>query len=364
MPQMYIETVTVGARKAFGEVYGTVSESPEFDAKLTCTNLRKAMEGPGTDKKAIIAALVGINNKQRQELSYTYNELFGRNLVQDLKSELSGNLEKVIFALLRPKELYDAIELRAAMKGLGTDEDCLIEILASRNNEQIAHIKKVYKEDLSQEGRDLEKDLESETSSHLKHLLKRLVQGNRDESDKSNMYEAKICTQLLQEAGVARWGTDESTFINILCTESFPQLQLISQDYQSRTGKSLKSAIEEEFSGDVKNGLLAILQCSTDRTGYFVDRLHKAMKGLGTDDSTLIRILTSRSEIDLKTIKKSFKEKYGKSLTKWVKDDTSGDYRDCLLALIKRPSDRPAIDQPGTCLPGSGALIRQTSLIH
>lgn len=334
MPQqIYIVTVTVGALKAFGEVYGTVSESPEFDAKLTSTNLRKAMEGVGADKKAIIAALMDINNKQRQELKAAYNELFGRNLVKDLKSELSGNLEKVVLALLTPKELYDATELRSAMKGLGTDEDCLIEILASRNNEEIAHIKKVYKENL---GRDLEKDLESETSSHLKHLLKCLVRGHRDESDKSNMYGATISTRLLQEAGVARWGTDESTFINIICTASFPQLKLISQEYQSLTGKSLQSAIEEEFSGDIKNGLLAILQCSTDRTGYFVDRLHKAMKGLGTDDSTLIRILTSRSEIDLKTIKNSFKEKYGKSLAKWVKEDTSGDYRDCLLALIKQ----------------------------
>lgn len=36
-------------------------------------------------------------------------------------------------------------------QGLGTDEDTLIEILASRNNREILDIKKVYKEGESQQ---------------------------------------------------------------------------------------------------------------------------------------------------------------------------------------------------------------------
>ena len=35
---------------------------------------------------------------------------------------------------------------------------------------------------------------------------------------------------------------------------------------------------------------------------YFAKRVNKAIKGVGTDDKTLIRVLVSRSELDLKYI--------------------------------------------------------------
>ena len=36
-----------------------------------------------------------------------------------------------------------------------------------------------------------------------------------------------------------------------------------------------------------------------NRPEYFADKLHQAMKGAGTQDSTLIRIIVSRSEVIL-----------------------------------------------------------------
>lgn len=79
---------------------------------------------------------------------------------------------------------------------------------------------------------------------------------------------------------------------------------------------------------------LPTVKCVKSKIGYFAERLFKSMHGLGTTDRTLIRIIVSRSEIDLGDIKKTFDERYDKSLEQWIHGDTSGDYRRALLSIV------------------------------
>jgi annexin A7/11 len=61
------------------------------------------------------------------------------------------------------------------------------------------------------------------------------------------------------------------------------------------------------------------------------------MKGMGTDDSTLIRIIVSRSELDLANIKKEYQLTYSRTLFHAVQSETSGDYKSAMMALIGDP---------------------------
>lgn len=85
------------------------------------------------------------------------------------------------------------------------------------------------------------------------------------------------------------------------------------------TGHGLDRAIKNEFSGDIMDGLIAILQCTTNKAEFFASRLHKSMAGIGTNDNQLIRLVVTRCEIDLNDIKVAFERLYGKSLRSWIK---------------------------------------------
>jgi Annexin len=69
---------------------------------------------------------------------------FKQDLIADLKSELGGNFENVIIGLMLPTEEYCAKQLHKAMKGAGTNEDVLVEILCSRPYDEIVKIATAY----------------------------------------------------------------------------------------------------------------------------------------------------------------------------------------------------------------------------
>lgn len=67
-----------------------------------------------------------------------------QNIIEDLKSELGGKFEDLIIALMTPPADYLCKQLNKAMKGLGTNEHCLVEILCSHDNAAIHDIVEAY----------------------------------------------------------------------------------------------------------------------------------------------------------------------------------------------------------------------------
>lgn len=108
-----------------------------------------------------------------ERLTYSYVTLFHyQDLIEDLKYELTGKFERLIVSLMRTpayldaKEIHDAVKVwpfpscqillyhasdcsilaLLCFKGVGTNEKCLIEILASRNNKQTQDMVEAYKD--------------------------------------------------------------------------------------------------------------------------------------------------------------------------------------------------------------------------
>ncbi|KAK4875051.1 hypothetical protein RN001_011473 [Aquatica leii] len=309
----------------------TVLPAEPFDPRADAEILRKAMKGFGTDEKAIINVLARRTNSQRLEIAVQFKTMYGKDLIKDLKSELSGRFEDLIVALMTPLPQYYARELYNALSGLGTDEDCLIEVLCTLSNHEIMTIRTAYQTTF---GSSLERDLRGDTGGHFKRLMTSLCSAARDESGVINQGQAAADAQQLLNAGVLQWGTDESLFNMILCTRNYNQLQLIFDEYQRIAGHDIEQAIKGEFSGDIQQGLLAIVRAVRNLPGFFAKRLYQSMVGMGTNDGQLIRIIVTRSEIDMGEIKQHYAAMYGKDLAAAIADDVSGDYKKCLLALI------------------------------
>ncbi|XP_044030521.1 annexin A1-like [Siniperca chuatsi] len=310
--------------------YGTVNPYPNFSASNDSSLLQSGIKSKGVDEDVIISILVKRSNEQRQKIKAVYEASTGAKLDKALKSALRSDLEEVCLALLMTPAHFDAYQLRKATKGLGTDDKVLVEILATRSNQEIREIKRVFKEEYKTE---LEDVIMNETSGDFTMALLAMLKANKDESTEVDMAMAKRDAEILFEAGENTKGVKVSAFIDILTTRSGLQLSKTFQQYASVSDITLPKALEMELSGDIEDCLLDIVKCAWNMPAFFAEKLHLAMKGPGTHEKALIRVLVSRSEVDLKKIVEEYKAMYNISLQEDILKDTKGHFRDVLLAL-------------------------------
>ncbi|XP_035523874.1 annexin A1-like [Morone saxatilis] len=323
------DTVTVKG-KPKPKYYGTVTPYPNFNASSDASVLQTAIESKGVDEDVVIAMLVKRSNEQRQKIKVVYEASTGKSLNKSLKAALRSHLEDVSLALLMAPPHFDAHLLRKATKRLGTDEDVLVEVLATRSNQEIQEMKKVFKEEYKT---DLEDVIKVETSGDFTTALLAMLKANRAENTEVDMDLARRDAKTLFEAGENTNGVNVNAFIDILTTRSGPQLSKTFQQYACVSDITLPKALDMKLKGDIEDCLSDIVKCSWNTPAFFAEKLHLAMKGHGTCEDTLTRVLVSRSEIDLKKILEQYRAMYDVNLQEDIVKDTKGHYRDILLGL-------------------------------
>uniref|UniRef100_A0A8C7WZA6 Annexin n=1 Tax=Oryzias sinensis TaxID=183150 RepID=A0A8C7WZA6_9TELE len=286
---------------------GTVKDKVDFKVDEDVTALRKAIEGLGTTEKTLIDVLTQRSNAQRQLVASAYEKATGRKLVADLEGDTHGDFENLLVALVTPPALFDCNEVIRAIK-VG-----LVELLLSR---------KLHGWNLT-----------LSTIALLACLTVLMIHDLKSEVSGDYAKALLILAEILYEAGEKKWGTDEDKFIDILCHRSVPQLRQTLVEYKNISKKTLQESIESEMSGEVEKLLVAIVKCVKNVPAYFAERLFKSMRGAGTDESTLTRIIVGRSEIDLLDIKAEYKKLFGVSLHSELKSEVSGNYGEALMLL-------------------------------
>ena len=266
----------------------------------------------------------------RDKKSKKYEGLYGRDLIKDLKSELGGKFEDGVLALFEPPLDYLCKELREAMKGAGTKESTVIEIVCSQDNKSMTELKKRYNELFK---RDLISDIKGDFHGDLEKILVSLCTAARSENKNPNRADCEAKAVQLYEAGAKKCGTDEEIFNKIFAICSREELILISQIYNQKYKKDIISVLKSELTGKTEKAFVAVIYALLSPSEYFATRFYDAMHGAGTRDHDLIRASICRDEIDMPQIKKFYKQLYGKDLVDAIKSETSGDYKKFLVEL-------------------------------
>ncbi|KAB5518496.1 hypothetical protein PHYPO_G00166660 [Pangasianodon hypophthalmus] len=228
----------------------------------------------------------------------------------------------------------DAEALYKAMKGFGTDEGAILQLLTARSNAQRQQIKAAYK---TLHGKDLVSELQSELTGKFETLIVALM-------DTPTMYDVRCLKNAIK--GV---GTREKVLIRILASRTCREIQEINNAYKQEYGKSLEDDVTGDTGGAFRQLLVVLLQASRQQ-GVQEATIQSDAKALfeagekkfGTDEEQFVTILGNRSAEHLRSVFVQYMKLAGFQIEESIKRETSGHLEELLLAVVKCARSVPA----------------------
>ncbi|CAK0799291.1 unnamed protein product [Prorocentrum cordatum] len=355
-----------GFRKLCLELTKTPYES-DADA------LRESMVGMGTDDSLLQRTLVlrPAIDMPKVKAMYTERDPKKGELRKAIEGDTSYNLKKTLVAFTDPAE-FIAEQLNEAVKvWYGTDDSKLIRLVSGlRRNEKAKEILQRYEdldttgvcraliEELKHElggpslsevkeaylrnyGVSLEDAIAGDTSFDYKNLLLALVedQGKRD---------ARYVYEAIRNDGMPfGLGTNDSKLIAMLVLRTRHERAEIVKNYPELYDKSVEDAIKGDTMGWYEETLLSLLRPLGEALAV---SCNKAMKGIGTDEAALIRILCFHTKNELREAQRIYEEKYGTSLADAVASETSGWFAKGLAYILTQAMVDDILVDESRCL--------------
>eukprot|EP00483_Globobulimina_turgida_P001091 UN01093 len=272
------------------------------------------------------------------KIKETYHSEYNRDLVKDLKSELKGKFEKMCIGFWLDEGRYDAEQVNNAVEGLGFSTKVLNEIICTRTNQQLKAMQVAWWKGMSMRDRINEETSKWTGAGNYATLLVSLLEGTRAPNGPLDEQGARLDAEVLNRyLSQEKESAAKEKFVEVFTTRSWVQLREISGIFQDVSKKyTLNGAIEKAFGdGDTSKALQTIDEFAAQPYDFWAKKLRNAMKGMGTDDDAMRRVIISRAEVDLRDVAIVFGQRYGdgNTLNKWIKDDASGDYEKLCLAV-------------------------------
>jgi len=309
--------------------------SPAPSATEDAENIRKAVQGWGTDEKALIEILGHRTAAQRAEIAVAYEGLYNEPIIDRLHSELSGDFRSAMMLWTVDPAARDAKLAHKAMKKQGERYVwVLIEVACASAPDHLVAVRKAYREAYSA---SLEEDVAAcplYKDPLLKQFLVRLVSSYRYSGELVDDELARAEAAELHDAVVARKQPLHGDVVRVVSSRSKAQLKATFERYRLDHGKAVDEVLEERRSDQLAAVLKTAVWCLTSPEKHFAEVIRSSIVGLGTDEESLTRAIVSRAEIDMKKVKEEYRARYRTTVTSDVNGDTSGYYNVILLTLV------------------------------
>ncbi|KAF1849166.1 Annexin [Cucurbitaria berberidis CBS 394.84] len=306
-----------------------------IDVSRDVEALHKAMKGFGTDEKALIATLAKKDAIQINTIRTQYDQRLMKSLVKDLEKETSGYFERGLVEIARGPLDSDCYNLMEAMKGMGTKEVMLDDILIGRSNADINAIKARYQHLFK---RTLENDLRGDLSAGTEQMYMMITAARRNEDSHPVIpQEIEQAVTELQNSIGGFVGKNTAQVCQLLTSKNDAQLRAIAQSYEQRFRKPLDSVLKSSFSGHMEDALCLLVHRGKNRAEAEAVRLEEAMAGMGTKDVLLVqRVVRCHWDRNfMNAVNAEFKRVVKKDLVKRIEGETRGDYERLMVACVK-----------------------------
>ena len=284
-------------------------------------NLHKAIEENNEDE--IIEIICSKSQSEIKDLNNQYEIIYEAKLKEVLEKILKGKLKDLIEALLQDPIEYDANEVYKAIKGIGTDDDALIEIISTRTPDRLKEVSKKYFE---MRNNTMDFDIENDTSQAYGKLITNMSKGERSENPYPNIKKIKeICNELTKEIGGGKINKD--IYVKYFSELSLFELRMLYRVFEKEKDTNIIEFINEKFGSDSRNLYKAFFAFLVDPYKYFAERIH-----LWKDD-IVIRVIVSQRDC-LDEIKTKYKGIYDKNLVDDIKENTKDGFQKALLKIV------------------------------
>ena len=295
-------------------------------------DLRAAMKGFGTNEQALISVLSKMGPLEVNSVKAAYKAQHHRDLMDDVHSETSGYFREGLEAIIRGPLEQDCHVLYHAIKGAGTKESALNDVLLGRSNADMNAIKQHYQHKYR---KSLESDVRGDLSMKTERLFDMVLAARRNEESSPVIpQQVDADVQEIYRATEGRAGTDQLIVCQIMSGRSNGQLRAIGAAYKQKYHRSLQEVFKREFSGHMKDALIYMAGAGEDPAKNDADMLEDSMAGLGTKDTALVRRIVAIhwDPQRLQQAKGAYKHYYKRDLRQRIEGETSGDYKKLMSA--------------------------------